>query len=178
MKTMTDSMFELETVLKDHAQRYPLMQPADAVKLIYQNEFGGGHLIKNEETCLNLLHREYACVIKNPSVPLYEDIGNGFVRVNLAAVQATDLEQLGKFFIHSASTQHGSFERFLQKLDVLRTVTQQDKFSFSSESLEAYLHSYATFGFPVVSHSKQYRIAYHPAYRVIFSLNEEKNFFK
>lgn len=46
-------MNELEGVLKEHAKRYPLMQPRDAVKLIYQNEFGGGDLIRDEEACLS-----------------------------------------------------------------------------------------------------------------------------
>ena len=47
MKAMTDSMFELERILRQHADSYPLLQPTDAVKLIYQNEFGGGHLIRD-----------------------------------------------------------------------------------------------------------------------------------
>ena len=38
-------MEELKQILQEHAKRYPLMQPRDVVKLIYQNEFGGGHLI-------------------------------------------------------------------------------------------------------------------------------------
>ena len=46
-------MEELKAILITHAKRYPLMQPRDAVKLIYQNEFGGGHLICDEEACLN-----------------------------------------------------------------------------------------------------------------------------
>ena len=46
-------MEELKVILITHANRYPLMQPQDAVKLIYQNEFGGGHLIRDEEACLN-----------------------------------------------------------------------------------------------------------------------------
>ena len=46
MKAIIGSMFELEAILKIHVKRYPLMQPTDAVKLIYQNEFGGGHLIR------------------------------------------------------------------------------------------------------------------------------------
>ena len=52
-------MFELEQVLKSHAEKYPAMQPVDAVKLIYQNEFGGGHLIRDEEMFLNYLRQEY-----------------------------------------------------------------------------------------------------------------------
>lgn len=165
--TMTDSMFELENILRDHARRYPLMQPADAVKLIYQNEFGGGHLIKDEQSCLDYLRREYASVEKDPSAARYEDIGNGIVRVNLAAVKEDALEQLGKVFIHCAATHQGSLEHFLQKLDVLRVVTKQGVFSFSTEALEAYLQGYAAAGYPIVSHSEQYRTAYDPAYRVI-----------
>lgn len=37
---------ELYGVLCAHAARYPLMRPTDAVKLIYQGEFGSGHMIK------------------------------------------------------------------------------------------------------------------------------------
>lgn len=167
MKVMTDSMFELENILRAHAQRYPLMQPTDAVKLIYQNEFGGGHLIKDEESCLNYLRREYASVTHDPSAVLYDDIGNGMARVHLAAVKEADLEQLGSVFIRSAATHQGSLERFLQKLDVLRVMTKQGVFAFSPEALEAYLQAYAAGNYPAVSHSEQYRASYRPAYRVI-----------
>lgn len=160
-------MFELAHILKAHARRYPLMQPTDTVKLIYQNEFGGGHLIKDEASCLHYLRREYSSIEKDPSIPLYEDLGNGIVRVNLAAVKEEKLEQLGKDFIRSAATHQGSLERFLEKLDVLRAVAKQGVFSFSPEALETYLQKYAVAGYPAVTHSEQYRAAYHPAYRVI-----------
>ena len=100
-------MEELRAILIAHAKRYPLMQPTDAVKLIYQNEFGGGHLIRDEEACLNYLRREYADLEKDPTAPLYEDIGNGIVRVNLAAIEPEDLDQLGKNFIDSAAKHSG-----------------------------------------------------------------------
>ena len=93
--------------------RYPLMQPTDAVKLTYQNEFGGGHLIRDEQAVLNYLRREYESVEKDPTMPLYEDMGNGIVRVNLAAIKPEELEQLGKEFIRSAAEHTGSMERFL-----------------------------------------------------------------
>ena len=60
MKAIIGSMFELEAILKIHVKRYPLMQPTDAVKLIYQNEFGGGHLIRDEEIFLNYLRQDSA----------------------------------------------------------------------------------------------------------------------
>ena len=160
-------MEELRAILITHAKRYPLMQPRDAVKLIYQNEFGGGHLIRDEQACLNYLRQEYASVAKDPTVPLYEDIGNGIVRVNLAAVREEALEQLGQDFIASAAKHKGTLDSFLNKLGVLHKLTTAGVFSFDLDALNAYLSEYKAAGYPAVSHSPEYRQAYNPAYRVI-----------
>ena len=162
-------MEELRAILIAHAKRYPLMQPTDAVKLIYQNEFGGGHLIRDEQACLNYLRREYADLEKDLTVPLYEDIGNGIVRVNLAAVKPEDLEQLGKDFIRSAAEHTGTMDSFLRKLDVLRKLTVEGIFSFDSQELENFLFKYRSQSYPMVSHSEAYREEYRPAYRIILN---------
>ena len=145
------------------------MQPRDAVKLIYQNEFGGGHLIRDEEACLNYLRREYADLEKDPSAQLYEEIGNGIIRVNLAALREEDLEQLGKAFIDSAAKHKGTLDSFLNKLEVLQTLTSEGVFAFDLDALNAYLSEYKAAGYPAVSHSPEYRQAYKPAYRIILN---------
>ena len=160
-------MEELRAILIAHAKRYPLMQPTDAVKLIYQNEFGGGHLIRDEEACLNYLRREYADLEKDQTAPLCEDIGNGIIRVNLAAVKPEDLEQLGRAFIDSAAKHKGTMDRFLNKLEVLRKLANEGVFNFDTNALNAYLSEYEAAGYPAVSHSPEYRQAYKPAYRII-----------
>ena len=162
-------MEELRAILIAHAKRYPLMQPTDAVKLIYQNEFGGGHLIRDEQACLNYLRREYTSVAKDPTVPLYEDIGNGIIRVNLAAVKPEDLEQLGRAFIDSAAKHKGTMDRFLNKLEVLRKLTAEGVFAFDTNALTAYLFEYKADGYPAVSHDEIYRSTYKPAYRIVLS---------
>lgn len=145
------------------------MQPRDAVKLIYQNEFGGGHLIRDEEACLNYLRREYATLEKDPTAPLYEDIGNGIIRVNLAALREEDLEQLGKAFIDSAAKHKGTLDSFLNKLEVLQTLTSEGVFAFDLDALNAYLSEYKAAGYLAVYHSPEYRQAYKPAYRIILN---------
>ena len=162
-------MEELKVILITHANRYPLMQPQDAVKLIYQNEFGGGHLIRDEEACLNYLRREYATLEKDPTAPLYEDIGNGIIRVNLAALREEDLEQLGKAFIDSAAKHKGTLDSFLNKLEVLQTLTSEGVFAFDLDALNSYLSEYKAAGYLAVSHSPEYRQAYKPAYRIILN---------
>lgn len=165
-------MEELTRILADHARKYPLMQPADAVKLIYQNEFGGGHLIRDEQACMERLRREYDGIVKDPAQARYEPIGNGIVRVALAAVRPEELEQLGRAFIRSAAMHTGSMERFLQKLEVLTRMTEQGSFSFDVAALQAYLQDYRRRGCPPVSHSDAYRRAYCPAYRIILMPSE------
>ena len=166
-------MEELKAILAAHAKRYPLMEPTDGVKLIYQNEFGGGHLIKDEQACMNYLRREYESVEKDPAAPVYEPIGNGIVRVNLAAVKPENLEKLGNAFIRSAAEHKGNPERFLEKLEILRTLTAEGCFSFDPEALETYLTAYRAAGYPPVSHSETYRCHYRPAYRVVLTKNTE-----
>ena len=116
----------LSNILLDHAGRYPMMEPTDAVKLIYQNEFGGGHLIRDVDSCLNYLRREYESVIQSPDAPLSEDIGNGMHRINLNALDHAGytIDQLGTDFIRSANAHQGSLDRFLQKLEILLQLTK------------------------------------------------------
>ena len=160
-------MEELESVLRAHAWKYPGTEPADAVKLIYQNEFGGGHLIRDEESCLAYLRREHAETPRGSGCPLWEPIGNGLVRVNLAAVEEKDLQTLGEAFIRSAQAHTGSLPNFLNKLQLLRNLARQGVFSFGVDALDSYLLSYEKLGYPAVSHSAVYRDTYCPAYRVV-----------
>src|SRR5690606_24132834 len=115
-----DDTGELERILTEHYRRYPRMQVQDAVKLIYQNEFGGGHLVSDREGSLARLRDEYASVTGRDSelsvgkgdhaaVPLFEDIGNGLCRINLAGLgrYPVSLETVNNFFIHTANTHRG-----------------------------------------------------------------------
>lgn len=160
-------MNELEQILRQQAAQYPEIQPTDAVKLIYQNEFGGGHLIQEEASCLQYLRREYEATPKNSAAARQEYIGNGIWRVNLAALKKEELERLGQAFIRSAAIHKGTLQRFLEKISVLETLVREGVFSFDSPELVAYLTEYEKLGYPAVSHSQVYREAYHPAYRIV-----------
>lgn len=167
MAERNEGEITVKTILLAHASRYPAMTPADGVKLLYQNEFGGGHLIRDEGAALQYLRREYAATPRDPATPLMEAIGNGLVRVNLAALPENRLEELGQAFLRSAKIHQGSLEGFLPKLTLLKDLAQEGAFSFSSTELEDYLRAYAQAGYPMVSHSEIYRRLYHPAYRVV-----------
>lgn len=160
---------ELREVLTAHAVRYPAMRPQDGVKLVYQNEFGGGHFIPDPEQSLKRLREECAAAGRVPAVPLAEDIGGGMARIQLGGVDESEypLEVLNRDFVRSAAVRQGSMAAFLEKLDVLRALAGEDAFAFSARELEDYLGPYIASGCPAVSHSGAYRVAYRPAYRVV-----------
>lgn len=160
---------ELCRVLTVHARRYPLMDPCDAVKLIFQNEFGGEHLISEPNATLAWLRAERASTPDDPAVPPVEDIGNGMVRVALAALEFTDsaLRALNRDFFRSAQLHVGRRKTFLEKLDALRMLAEDKVFSFTRQELERYLEGYIKSGCCPLSHSPAYRAAYRPAYRVV-----------
>lgn len=158
---------DLSGILKAHAVQYPKMQPQDAVKLIYQNEFGAGHLIQNEEVALQYLQKEYDAVWKDTVAIREESIGNGISRVYLASLTGVELQKLGQDFLRCAKIHTGSRDRLVRKLTLLRGLAKEGIFAFSLEQLDAYLFEYEKAGYPMVSHSEIYRNAYKPAYRII-----------
>ena len=166
---MERALEELEGILLQHARTYPEMDPCDAVKLIYQNEFGVGHLIGAPEESLERLRREYVAVVHAPSVPVVEEIGNGMVRILLAGLDIREYppEELNEDLVRSARQDRGDRNRFYRKLEVLRVLAERGVFSFSRPELEEYLRDESRVGEGPVSHSPRYRAAYHPAYRVV-----------
>ena len=49
---------DFKKILKEQYGLYPKMQPQDFIKLAYQSEFGGGHLIEDEAKSLEYLEKE------------------------------------------------------------------------------------------------------------------------
>ncbi len=160
-------MEQIKSILLTHAARYPKMQPTDAVKLLFQSEFGGGHLVADEERFRAYLRAEYERTPKDEISTLCEEIGDGMLRVYLAPLDASDLDLLAAAFLKGAKETKGSVVRFEEKLAVLRELTEKGTFAFSPRELDDYLTAYRDAGYPAVSHSDAYRQAYRPAYRIV-----------
>jgi uridine kinase len=177
---------ELKKILIEHYKRYPCMQVQDMVKLIYQNEFAGGHLVGSREESLARLREEYMSVVEKfqyaetdaagPSFSessrlLFEDIGNRLCRINLAALVRYPicLETVNSFFVYTANTHKGDAGSFEHKLEILKNICDKGVLPFRSSDLEEYIRPYRAQGYPAVSHSDIYRKTYRPAYRIVNS---------
>ncbi len=168
---------DLKSLLLKQYELYPKVQIQDMVKLIYQNEFAGGHLITDENDSLRRLREEYASLKEYPpnsTIPAenaFEDIGNGMCRLHLQPLHNIDisLATINKFFVSTANSTSGSIRGFEKKLGILKQCCKDRALPYPLEELEAYLNSYRSRGYPPVRHSEEYRAAYSPAYRVVKS---------
>ncbi|MBR5121807.1 MAG: hypothetical protein IKU89_04610 [Oscillospiraceae bacterium] len=162
-------MTELLEILLRHAEKYSKMQPSDAIKLVYQNEFGSGHYIPNPEKAFQWLCKEYEICEKFPDAPAIESVGNGIQRVYISSVDISSypLGQIFEDFLSCSREHKGTLESFLKKLEELKCLVAKGVFAFSEKEFLEYLEEYKKAGYPAVSHSEIYREAYKPAYRII-----------
>lgn len=156
-----------QNILKTHFERYPLMQPQDAVKLCYQSEFGGGHMIPSRERALLRLQEEISATEQTGSLVL-EDIG-GYCRLYLSAHELGGLrpETVCSLFCYTANHACGTMAGFEEKLGVLSEMTKDGLAPFGAQELAEYLEGYRAQGCPAVSHTEIYRENYAPAYRLV-----------
>lgn len=153
---------ELAGILRREKER-PGFQIRDAVKLLYQSEFGGGHLISDPQAAYGRLCREME-TCESVDEPLVTEIGNGFCRVNLSpARKRFSPETLFRIFRLSARERHGDLESFKEKLKLVYEL------GFDRTDADRFLSEYVSSSCPMLSHSESYRAANKPAYRVILT---------
>lgn len=168
-----EKLEDLRAILLQHHRRYPIMAMQDMVKLIYQNEFAGGHLIADEQASLRRLAEEMSNYCQNTDHDsrrtAFEDIGNGLCRLHLGAIAESGirLNTVNRFFVSTANSWHGSISGLEQKLQFFSDLCTSGKLPYVPSEVAAYLRTYRDQGYPPESHSDVFRSSYHPAYRVV-----------
>ncbi|MFR5601644.1 MAG: hypothetical protein ACLTKI_04500 [Lachnospiraceae bacterium] len=180
---------DCSTLLKQQIQRYPQMEIRDVCKLLYQRNFGCGHLVTEEKQSLRRLQdeaKEYGqylqqnAEVKDSSRLMWSQqriwtIVSGILDEGLS------VETLNQIFCESAkagfpgdslaelsSAEAAVRERVCleQELQEFLDLCQEGELPFSEKEAAEEIHRWRAAGFPAVSHSEAYRTAYHPAYRV------------
>jgi len=169
-------MISVQQLLVEHAEKYPKMQPCDAVKLLYQRVFGGGHLVTSESASLDYIRQEYAG-IDHSICPKTEILGQT-ARIYLNGIHSEErLRLLSQVFCassHQFCKDWESADDTVKRtwegtLEDLRKTAELNLLPFDLHALEEYLKLYKASAYPPVRHSEIYRENYHPAYRVIDS---------
>ncbi len=152
--------YSLDNILLLHRERYPLLEPQDYVKLIYQNEFGPGHMISDPNMALKRLFDEAQSLVSFARYPS-DPIGNGLVRVHINGLSYDTLTALSAAFVATANSHRGSDESFIRKLNRLRMLFPNDT------PLDEFITEYLESGIHPIHHSHVYSENYTPAYRVV-----------
>jgi len=168
------SQKNLNQIISGHMLKYPKSQALDILKLIYQNEFGCGHLVTDEAQCLQMLLDECSTVSEKGG-SLFEPIGNGYSRINLSAAKKEQIpmELIARLFYLSAKRQGGSVDGFLEKTEAVKELFVQNAFPFAVSEVESFIAEWKNSGCKAFSHSNTYRENYRPSYRVIQSKYED-----
>jgi hypothetical protein len=161
---------DIKTLLCEHYKKYPHMQIADVLKLLYQNEFGCEHFVEDEDGALDAICDEVdglgekACVVD----PV-EYIGNGFCRLYLSVLKQTSLtaETLCRFFSLTADRSTGSGDGYEGKVRAFVRLCEDHTFPFDASEVLLKLEESRALGYPPQRHSQRYRLEYAPAYRVV-----------
>ncbi len=152
-------MKEFEEILQAHRERYPLMEPQDYGKLMFQSEFGPEHLVSDVDRVLNYIRQEWAELPEGCRSIAPEPIGNGLCRFHLAGCTEEQLPRLAELFCRSAQEHKGSREGLLRRIELVRAL--------GVDGMEEWLEQYGQAGYPPVRHSQTFRDHYAPHYRVI-----------
>lgn len=145
---------------------HPEAQPQDYIKLIFQSEFGPGHLIADPEYSKKRLLDEWQTVKNQPAEDV-QDIGDGYLRLCIKGTGDEQLEAINNAFFASANEKSGSDAGFIKKLELFLAMAEQGTFDFDSVRAKQAVDQYLADGIRPTSHTKIYHSHYGPAYRVV-----------
>lgn len=166
----------MKNIILKHIKKYPQMEIRDVAKLIYQSEFGGGHMIPNPQMSLKRIQEEYHSLGPEAlAVPdVVENIGSGLYRIYLSCLEhGISANVLNEMFVHSANNKKGSVAGLEEKIKLVISMCQEGALPYSMDEVMRFFEAWAQNSYPAISHSETYRRNYFPAYRVV-----EENFVK
>ena len=160
---------DIRTPLEREVSEHPAAEALDLLKLIYQNEFGCGHLICDPKENLRRLLAEVEELPKDQGEVRVQPIGNGLCRLPLSLLHRSGLraETVQKLFLLTAEQPRGSREGFLQKVSELQVWLEDRDGPVRPEEVSAALRRWQLEGESPFRHSAGYRRLYAPAYRVL-----------
>lgn len=160
-------------IVGSHLFRYPLMQPRDLYKLMFQASMGSAHGIEDRYKATDSLYREIQNLPSGPPEPMVDIISHegDLARINLRPYMAAggDPDGLLEAFVRTSADYGKSLQRMEQYRSWVVGMDQEELLPPPLKGIAGYFREMMTSGYPAVHHSEIYRKAYSPAYRVILS---------
>lgn len=158
-------------LIHDHLRRHAGVAAADLAKLLYQGVMGMDHLLRERETFLADLGREWETLdpAPLPGEALVEPVhpAGEVVRLNLRPLKATgaSLAEVGAFLSRQPLRQ-GDLAEFRERWEDAVALARGGQIPFAWDELVSVGQAVLARGHPP-GHSAQYRRLNRPAYRLI-----------
>jgi hypothetical protein len=147
------------------------MQLDDIYKLLHQAALGPGHAVDNPAAARKRLDEEIAALGSGPAEPVQDIISPdgrlGRVHLRTYVAAGGDFGALHRAFVETANSYPASPDKLAQFCGCLGDLAAAGGIPFAQEEVVAYFDKIARDLYPVVHHSKAFRDAYHPTYRVV-----------
>lgn len=155
-------------------QEYPKSRLLDLYKSCFQDYMGAEHLVSDTASTRKYLDYELSTTNLSDLLPWYYEpcgINDNYVRVSLRAIKEGLItkEQLLDAFIKSANTANRpSVDSWKQRWhEIADTIAEMNIQLPHYDEDKQYIDSILSAGKYAISHSPDYREAYHPHYRII-----------
>ena len=163
----------IKTFVSQQMTEYPKSHLLDLYKSCFQDYMGAEHLVSDRERVKAYLDEELNTTNINDLPELYYEpcgIKGRYVRVSLRAVKEGLIteDMLLAAFIRSANTKRPSVKSWRRKWHkIIGTIDKMNLNLPDYDREKQFLDSILSVGKYAISHSSDYREAYHPHYRIV-----------
>ena len=181
MCSLTLHAQDIEKFVNWQMETYPELRLLDIYKSCFQDYMGAEHLVTDSERVKAYLDQELETTTLDDLMPWYYEpcgIDSSYYRVSIRAIKENIIteEMLLDAFVRSAnSVERPSVESWRDRWHVI--IGTIDKIQLKLPQYEEdklFIDSILTVGKYAISHSPEYREAYHPHYRIVIRRIFEK----
>ena len=149
-----------EQYLSAQMELHKSIQFQDMVKLCFQAAYGAEHLISDKSRAEAVLTEEFKNV-QAADIPLFEEISEDIIRVNLAAWKFRKLPPQWLLNIFLSSTEENTDGNAL-----MENYLEECRKKLDKKEWDSFIEEYKKTGFHPVHHSDYYREHEKPSYRI------------
>ena len=171
---------DIEGFINRQLQTYPKSRLLDIYKSCFQDYMGAEHLVSDRQRVKAYLDEELNTISFDDLMPWYYEpcgIDSSYYRVSIRAIKEGIIteDQLLDAFIRSANSEtRPSVESWSDRWHMIIGTIDQIKLDLPDfQEDKQFIDSVLSVGKYAISHSPEYREAYHPHYRIV-----ERNIFE
>ena len=175
-----EDQFSIEGFINRQLQTYPKSRLLDIYKSCFQDYMGAEHLVSDRQSVKAYLDDELNTTSLDDLMPWYYEpcgIDSSYYRVSIRAIKEGIIteDQLLDAFIRSANSEtRPSVESWSERWHMIIGTIDHMKLDLPNcQEDKQFVDSVLSVGKYAISHSPEYREAYHPHYRIV-----ERNLFE